>query len=119
MNICTMQDFFPFRICVCICYLLVSLNMNAQQNHRYSEKEMERKIDSLLKIMSLEEKIGQLTQYTGDRLTATGPLGKPIDKIEEVKAGRAGSLLNVRGVAQTRKMQEAALQSRLKIPLIF
>lgn len=79
----------------------------------------DRKVEALLARMTLEEKIGQLTQYTGDRVTATGPLGKPINKIDEVKAGRVGSLLNVRGAAQTRSMQEAAMQSRMKIPLLF
>jgi beta-glucosidase len=100
-------------------FLLSSGILFAQQQSPSSKKTTEQKIDSLLKIMTLEEKIGQLTQYTGDRLTATGPLGKPIDKTDEVKAGRAGSLLNVRGAAQTRRMQEMAMQSRLKIPLLF
>src|SRR5690349_11284265 len=66
-----------------------------------SEKEINRKVDSVLRLMTLQEKVGQLTQYTGDRNTATGPLGKPIDKLEEIKAGRVGSLLNVRGAAAT------------------
>jgi beta-glucosidase len=100
-------------------FLLSSGILFAQQQSPSSKKTTEQKIDSLLKIMTLEEKIGQLTQYTGDRITATGPLGKPIDKTDEVKAGRAGSLLNVRGAAQTRRMQEMAMQSRLKIPLLF
>jgi beta-glucosidase len=100
-------------------FLLSSGILFAQQQSPSSKKTTEQKIDSLLKIMTLEEKIGQLTQYTGDRLTATGPLGKPIDKTDEVKAGRAGSMLNVRGAAQTRRMQEMAMQSRLKIPLLF
>ncbi len=99
--------------------ILITNTSIAQTKPTNVSLNIERRIDSLLKKMTIEEKAGQLTQYTGDRVTATGPLGKPIDKLDEIKAGRIGSLLNVRGALQTRKMQEAALQSRLKIPLLF
>ncbi|MEP6674932.1 MAG: glycoside hydrolase family 3 N-terminal domain-containing protein [Ferruginibacter sp.] len=80
---------------------------------------VEIKVNNLLVKMTLEEKIGQLTQYAGDRNTATGPLGQPLDRNEEIKKGRIGSLLNVRGAKNTRALQEIAMQSRLKIPLLF
>jgi beta-glucosidase len=99
--------------------ILITNTSIAQKKETSVSRNIDRRIDSLLKKMTLEEKAGQLTQYTGDRVTATGPLGKPIDKLDEIKAGRIGSLLNVRGAPQTRKMQEAAMQSRLKIPLLF
>ena len=41
-------------------------------------------------------------------------------KYEDVKQGLVGSVLNVYGTAQVRKLQEIAVtQSRLGIPLIF
>ena len=81
----------------------------------------EAKIDSLLRIMTLEEKAGQMNQYTSF-FDATGPApkdGYAQDRYKQVKAGLVGSMLNVTGVEETRKFQELAMQSRLKIPMIF
>ncbi|MBX7169465.1 MAG: glycoside hydrolase family 3 C-terminal domain-containing protein [Pyrinomonadaceae bacterium] len=81
-------------------------------------KQIEKKIDDLLKQMTIEEKIGQLTQYSGDR-SATGPVTFKGDHKELIKAGKIGSMLNVLGTNYTRQYQEIAMQSRLKIPLLF
>ncbi len=76
------------------------------------------KIESLLNQMTLDEKIGQLVQYSGTE--PTGPEGKIIDIETEIKKGKVGSLLNVIGIKNIRKMQHIAVkQSRLGIPLIF
>ncbi|WP_316805444.1 beta-glucosidase BglX [Pedobacter nototheniae] len=82
------------------------------------DKKIEKKIDSVLKLMTLDEKIGQLNQYTGDR-DATGPITNNPNKLKDIKDGKLGSMLNVRGAKETREVQEVALQSRMKIPLIF
>ena len=74
--------------------------------------------DMLIRQMTLDEKIGQLNQYTSDR-NATGKITADGDKANQVRQGRVGSMLNVVGAEETRKLQELALQSRLKIPLIF
>ena len=72
--------------------------------------DIERRIDALLQQMTLEEKIGQLSQYT----SATP------QTLELVRQGRAGSLFNVTGADNTNAAQRIALeQSRLKIPLLF
>jgi len=82
------------------------------------QKSIDQKVDDLLKKMTLEEKIGQLNQYTNDA-NPTGPLVVNPNKEKEIKAGLLGSMLNVMGADRTRKYQELAMQSRLKIPLIF
>lgn len=82
------------------------------------QKTIDQKVDALLKRMTLEEKIGQLNQYTGDN-AATGPLTINPNKQSEIKAGLIGSMLNVLGTQHTRQYQELAMQSRLKIPLLF
>jgi len=82
------------------------------------QKTIDQKVDALLKQMTLEEKIGQLNQYTGDN-AATGPITIKPDKQSEIKAGKFGSLLNILGSEHTRQYQELAMQSRLKIPLLF
>lgn len=71
-----------------------------------------------MKQMTIEEKIGQLNQYSGD-WTATGPITKDGDTPDQIRKGQVGSMLNVMGVQHTREYQEMAMQSRLKIPLLF
>ena len=69
--------------------------------------------------MTLEEKVGQLVQYSGFEY-ATGPQNSnSATVLDEIKKGKVGSMLNVSGAGETRKFQELALQSRLKIPLLF
>jgi len=77
------------------------------------------KVDSILQLMTLEEKVGQLNQYTGNWDEATGPITKDGDKQNQIKRGDVGSMLNVKGVKHSYELQEMAMQSRLKIPLIF
>ncbi len=82
------------------------------------KKSIDQRVDELLAQMTLEEKIGQLNQYTNDA-NPTGPLVINPNKQEELKKGLLGSMLNVNGAERTRKYQEMAMQSRLKIPLLF
>ena len=83
--------------------------------------EIEAKVNTLLAKMTLEEKIGQMNQYNGF-WNFTGPApagGEAANKFDNLKSGLVGSMLNVRGVENVRKVQELALQSRLGIPLII
>ena len=82
------------------------------------KKTIDQKVDSVLKLMTLAEKVGQLTQYTND-FAETGPITKDGEKKEKVRKGLVGSYLNVYGAERTRSLQEIAMQSRLKIPLLF
>ena len=81
-------------------------------------KTIAQKVDSVLQLMTLEEKIGQLNQYSGD-WSHTGPITRDGDKQSQIKKGQLGSMLNIVGVEHTRTLQELAMQSRLKIPLLF
>ncbi len=76
------------------------------------------RVEALMQQMTPEEKIGQLNQYNDD-WEATGPVTLDPNKAEQVKGGKVGSLLNCNSAARTRHWQELAMQSRLKIPLIF
>ncbi|RZL36892.1 MAG: glycosyl hydrolase, partial [Pedobacter sp.] len=77
--------------------------------------KIDKRVDSVLRLMTLDEKIGQLNQYTGDR-DATGPITTSPNKLKDVKDGKLGSMLNIRGAKETREVQEVAMQSRMKIP---
>ncbi len=82
----------------------------------------EQKIDALLARMTLEEKVGQLNQYSS-AFDVTGPApsaGAQKVMYDQIRQGLVGSILNVTGAEATRKMQQLALEnSRLKIPMVF
>lgn len=83
------------------------------------QDNIDQKVNALLSKMTLDEKIGQLNQYNGD-WEATGPVTKDVgNKIQEIKDGRVGAVLNIMGTEHVKIFQDAAMQSRLKIPLLF
>ncbi|REE70569.1 beta-glucosidase [Paenibacillus taihuensis] len=90
--------------------------MELQDKHQLrnpflSDAETEAGIDMLLSEMTLQEKIGQLTQL--------GTFDEESD-MELVEEGMVGSLLGVRGADNVNAIQRAAVeQSRLGIPLLF
>ncbi|MCG8373939.1 MAG: beta-glucosidase BglX [Balneolales bacterium] len=93
----------------------------AQQSD--TSDEIEQKVDSLLSIMTLEEKVGQLNQHNGS-WDFTGPIPEDNDYVEAraelVMNGGVGSMLNVVGAEATYGAQKLAVEnSRLGIPLIF
>src|SRR5665213_3291568 len=99
-------------ICLCIFSCVIHISFSQQ-------KSIPQKVEALLKKMTLAEKIGQLNQYNGD-WAATGPVTTDVgNKLDAIRRGEVGSVLNITGVEHTRVFQEAAMQSRLKIPLLF
>lgn len=94
----------------------------AQNKSKYDDATLDKKVSSLLKKMTLEEKIGQLNQYNGF-WDITGPKpqeGKAAKKYEDLKKGYVGSMLNVKGVKDVRALQKIAVEeTRLGIPLLF
>lgn len=84
-----------------------------------ADKKLNERVDTLLGQMTLDEKIGQLTQYTGGS-TITGPTGEKLDFDAMLAKGEIGSLFNVVGAKETNHYQHIAVdQSRLHIPLLF
>ncbi len=84
------------------------------------------RIESLLARMTLEEKVGQLSVFA-DMVRPFAPDVNPEANVrnaeqvlEQVRAGRVGSLFNGVGAAQGRQIQQVAVeQSRLGIPVIL
>lgn len=84
----------------------------------HNDERIEQKVDSVLSMMTLDEKIGQLTLYTSD-MDQTGAFLRP-EYIEDIKAGNVGAIFNAYGSEYTRSLQEMAVnETRLGIPLIF
>lgn len=98
-----------------IFFLMVfSITVTAQK------KSLEQRVDSVLALMNLSEKVGQLVQYSGGWATGAATARPSEGSDELIRKGRVGSFLNVTGAEATRKFQKIAIEeSRLKIPLIF
>ncbi len=80
--------------------------------------DIERRVEALLKQMSLDEKVGQLNQYSYG--TPTGPATGRSAVDESIRRGEVGSFLNVTDPVLSNRLQRLAMEeSRLKIPLIF
>ena len=89
----------------------------AQKELSAADKET-RFVRDLMQKMTLTEKIGQLSQYVGGSLL-TGPQSGALSDSFFIR-GMVGSILNVGGVENLRKLQEKNMQSsRLKIPVLF
>ncbi len=102
--------------------LVILLIMTISTSLSGQNKNFEAKVDSLLNLMTLEEKVGQMNQYNGFwNLTGPAPAeGNAKQKYEHLRSGLVGSMLNVRGVENARKIQEIVVnETRLGIPLIF
>ncbi|MBL8874860.1 MAG: beta-glucosidase BglX [Phycisphaerae bacterium] len=76
------------------------------------------RVDALLKQMTLEEKVGQLVQFSTGQ--ATGPENIKVDQKDLLKNGGLGSILNLTGAKEVNEIQRVAVeQSRLKVPLLM
>ncbi len=83
-----------------------------------ASKDVNARVEALLKQMTLEEKIGQTVQYSAG--FATGPSASNLTYDELVAKGQVGSMLNVVGAERTNHYQHIAMEkSRLHIPILF
>src|SRR5689334_20808585 len=76
-------------------------------------------IEKLLRDMTLDEKIGQLTMGNrGGVFHSNNPSDD--DLLDDLRAGRLGSLIGIYGEGATTRLQRIAIEeTRLRIPLIF
>ena len=95
-----------YRRVFMIVVLLAASLATAQQ---ISSQDIDRKVDALLSQMTIEEKAGQLSQFTLDPQT-----------LQLARQGKVGSFLGVLGAKEVNDVQHAAMDhSRLKIPILF
>jgi len=112
------------NILVTVVFLFITLfscSDKKNSTNQTSNSKVEQKVDSVLALMTLQEKIGQMNQYNGS-WDVTGPASNVSDqeKLEKLKNGEVGSMLNVLSVKATREAQKLVMDnSRLKIPLII
>lgn len=102
-----------------------------------SEAPVANRVGDLLSKMTLEEKVGQMSQYVGlFHLQKSANLNTPIDAMADdanafypglsgkdlydlIKAGKIGSFLHVLTAKEANELQKAAQETRLKIPLLI
>jgi beta-glucosidase len=83
------------------------------------------RVEALIARMTLAEKAGQLSCFN-DEIRPVGAVFNPVVSprganamLADIRAGQIGMLFNGYGVAGARRAQAAALESRLRIPLLF
>ncbi len=127
--------FFP-------CFFLINLVLAStdspdgnKQSYLDARLPVDQRVELLLKEMTLEEKIGQMCQYTGEPEGMTVGIDDLAGGLKEeslehykhgierkarlIQEGKIGSFLKIPGAAAVNYLQSAAEQSRLKIPLLM
>ena len=136
--------FKPNTVLVCIAFIcsifmtVISCSQNEQKVlYLDSTQPVVKRVNDLLKRMTLEEKVGQMNQFVGlDHMRAAEqflteeelrtntayafyPGTTSYDVERWTKEGLIGSFLHVLTLKEANQLQELALQSRLKIPILF
>lgn len=116
-----LKQTFPMWRAATIVFPVIFMIMSCQaQTQRLTGtgRSIDQRVDSVLRLMNLEEKIGQLTLYTTD-WESTGPTIRA-GYTDDIRAGRCGALFNSHTVEFTTQLQKVAMEeTRLKIPLLF
>ena len=94
------------------------LSHEANTHKVFSAASSEQKVEALLQKMTLEEKVGQLVQYSAGQ--PTGPGTGRTDYDDMIRKGEIGALFNITTAKQVNTYQRIAMEgSRLHIPLLF
>ncbi|WP_158856204.1 beta-glucosidase BglX [Lunatibacter salilacus] len=97
---------------------ILIFSFDSSQTRLSEDEKYIQKADSVLALMTLGEKIGQLNLPAGGDIT-TGQ-ATSTDLGQNIKDGKTGGLFNLKGVEKIREAQRIAVEeSRLGIPLIF
>lgn len=133
VSLAAIQKTIAFGITFAICTAAL-IAQNTQHRVPPSSPQLvtpaiERRVNDLLKQMTLDEKIGQLVQYNDSgyasatsavQLAANPEAKNNVNSMELAATGRLGSMLNTVGAERTNAFQHAAVdKSRLHIPLLF
>lgn len=104
---------------ILLCIIISVIEYSCRQaQETVPDQKMNVFVDDLIKKMTLDEKIGQLSLFTSD-WSSTGPSMRN-DYIDLIRQGKAGSVFNAYTVDYVRELQRVAVEeTRLHIPLIF
>jgi len=118
------------RFAIISCFLMFCQSATTQENaaavasnsapfhSSLNDSVAEQKIDALLHKMTLEEKVGQLVQYSAGQ--PTGPGTGRTDYNDMIQKGEIGALFNITNARDSNTFQRIAVEkSRLRIPIVF
>lgn len=100
-----------FNCCCCVLASGWSMAVGEVPLYRNPDESISKRVEDLLGRMTLEEKVGQMCQYTGQ--------GVSKDVRDKMARGEIGSFLHVLSAKQANDLQTQARNSRLGIPLLI
>jgi beta-glucosidase len=104
-----------FLVC---CAIRLSAQTSGSSAAGINDPNLDARVESILRSMTLAEKVGQLTQYSAGQ--PTGPGTGRTDYADMIARGQIGALLNVIEPHQINAYQHIAVEkSRLHIPILF
>ena len=107
-----------YKLVFFLLFTLLIFSCKDNKNLNYSKTDYSFKVDSIMSLMTLKEKIGQMTLYSGD-WDKTGPVISN-NNIKYLKEGSLGAMFNVYSAKKTKELQKIAVEeTRLGIPLLF
>ncbi len=108
-----------FIIYIFLSLALISCNKNLSWLSYSGDRQIMHKVDSVLAMMTLDEKIAQMTQFASNGEIITGPASQS-DVAKYLREGTIGSVFNTVTVNNNKTIQDAAMNnSRLKIPVLI
>ena len=105
-------------ICAVVSERALAQTASPRHGGEIADKNLDARVESILRRMTLEEKVGQLVQYSAGQ--PTGPGTGRTDYDDMIARGQIGSLFNVIDPHEINKYQKIAMEkSRLHIPILF
>lgn len=109
---------YLFLLAVMPLVMSAFVSCGSPDTSRTLSKDIQSKIDSLLNVMTLEEKVGQMVLFTSD-WDVTGPTMKS-DYLDDIRTGKCGNIFNAHTTGFVKEIQRVAVEeSRLGIPVMF
>ena len=105
-------------LCVVLSLALLAQAPPVSHTTGIADKSFDARVESILHRMTLEEKVGQLVQYSAGQ--PTGPGTGRSDYEDMIARGQVSSLFNVIDPHEINRYQKIAMEkSRLHIPILF
>lgn len=112
------RDVACHGIGVLLSCVVLSVVASAQASSGVADPSLDTRVESILRRMTVEEKVGQLVQYSAGQ--PTGPGTGRTDYDDMIARGQIGSLFNVTDPHEINRYQKIAMEkSRLHIPILF
>lgn len=112
------NSFLSFAAGICLLLSVSGMAQTLPAERGINDPALDSRVEAILQRMTLEEKVGQLVQYSAGQ--PTGPGTGRIDYEDMIADGEIGSLFNVVDPHQINAYQRIAMEkSRLHIPILF